>query len=214
MEYNEYRGVRGLVCAEILSDKNDTYTTGKWTQLSGVQSVGFATSQSSETKFYDNIAALVANAEGADTISLVVSVLDNKIKAFIEGTSYNEDKDMVIGTPKQTKYFALGFIGKKTNGVEEIRILYKGTFTGGDATHATENDGTDSSNVTYTFTSIHTATKIYTENGIKKPVKNVQLAINNVVTEANVFGEFTEGVSTLEVLTPDEIIAITGAATE
>ncbi len=211
-EINEYRGVRGLVVAELTSDKNDTYTTGKWTELSGVQSVGFATSQSSETKFYDNIAALVANAEGADTISLVVSALENEIKALVEGTSYNKDKDMVIGTPKKVKYFALGFIGKKTNGVEEINILYKGTFTGGDTTYNTETDGTDSANVTYTFTSIHTTSKIYTDNGIKKPVKNVKFNLSETLTEAAIFGEFTDGVSTLEVLTPDAIVAITANA--
>lgn len=207
-EINEYRGVRGLVVAEVTSDKNDTYSTGKWTELSGVQSVGFATSQSSETKFYDNIAALVANAEGADTISLVVSALENEIKALVEGTSYNAAKDMVVGTPKQVKYFALGFIGKKTNGVEEVNILYKGTFTGGDTTYNTENDGTDSANVTYTFTSIHTTTKIYTDGATKKPAKNVKFELSDTLTEADIFGEFTDGVSTLEALTPDEIVAL------
>lgn len=207
-EINEYRGVRGLVVAEVTSDKNDTYTTGKWTELSGVQSVGFTTSQSSETKFYDNIAALVANAEGADSVSLVVSALENKIKALVEGTSYNEAKDMVVGTPKTVKYFALGFIGKKTNGVEEVNILYKGTFTGGDTTYNTENDGTDSANVTYTFTSIHTTSKIYTDGASKKPVKNVKFELSDTLTEADIFGEFTDGVSTLEALTPDDIVAL------
>lgn len=207
-EINEYRGVRGLVVAEVTSDKNDTYSTGKWTELSGVQSVGFATSQSSETKFYDNIAALVANAEGADTISLVVSALENEIKALVEGTSYNAAKDMVVGTPKQVKYFALGFIGKKTNGVEEVNILYKGTFTGGDTTYNTENDGTDSANVTYTFTSIHTTTKIYTDGAAKKPVKNVKFELSETLTEDKIFGTFEDGVSTLEALTPDAIVAL------
>lgn len=206
MEFNEYRGVRGLVLAEITDGEN--YEAGEWQELSGVQQVAVSKSESSESKFYDNAPRIVIDAEGADEITLVVSVLDNKTRALIEGVEYDAKTDMLINTPKQRKYFALGYIGKKTNGVEEFNICYKGKFTGGGETHDTETDGTESTNVEYTFTAIHTSAKIRTKaDGTKTTAKSVKLPATKV-TELQIFGNFTAGKSTVKPLTPDEISAL------
>lgn len=203
MEYNEYRGVRGLVIAEITSD-NGTYTTGTWQKLSGVQNIALATSESSETHYYDNLPAIVIDSEGADELTLTISVLDNKTRALIEGRTYVEGVDMLIKTPKANKLFALGFIGEKTNGKEEFNILYKGKFTGGNETHATKNDGTEANNLEYTFTAIYTTSAI--SGG--KPAKSVKVVASDVVTEEALFGTFAEDVSSISPLTPDAIAAL------
>lgn len=209
MEYNEYRGVEGLVVAEVTKDDSAGYTAGKWEQLSGVQSVAVSKNESSETHYYDNLAAIVIDAEGADEIELVVSVLANKTRAKIDGVEYDEANDVIINTPKQRKYFALGYIGEKTNGKKEFNILYKGKFSGGAETHNTKDDGTEATNVTYTFTAIHTTARIATgKGGEKKPAKSVKVPASDKVTVAKVFGEFTEGVSAVSVLTPDDIKAL------
>ena len=208
MTYNEYRGVRGLVLAEVIKDDSTGFEAGKWQELSGVQSVAVAKNESSETHYYDNQAAIVVDAEGADELTLVVSVLANKTRALIDGVEYDESKDMIINTPKVRKYFALGYIGGKTDGTEEINILYKGKFSGGGETNNTRDDGTEATNVEYTFTAIHTAAKINTVGGIGKPAKSVKLPISATVTEAAIFGTFTTGTSTISVLTPDEIKAL------
>lgn len=208
MEFNEYRGVRGLVIAEVTAD-SDTYTPGTWQELSGVQSVGVAKSESSESKYYDNAARIVVDAEGPDELTLVVSILANKTRALIDGVEYDESTDMIVNVPKKRKYFALGYIGEKTDGTEEFNILYKGKFAGGGETHETKNDGTDSTNVEYTYTAIHTSAKIRTSaDGTKVSAKSVKVPAGDAVTEAKVFGTFTEGVSTVKPLTPDEIKAL------
>ena len=74
MEYNEYRGIRGLVVAEVTED-NGTYTAGTWQKLSGAQSVALASNESNETHYYDNVPAIVVSSEGADEVTLTVSVL-------------------------------------------------------------------------------------------------------------------------------------------
>lgn len=204
MEYNEYRGVRGLVVAEVTAD-GSTYTAENWQELSGVQSVAVTKNESSESKFYDNAARIVIDAEGADEVTMTVSALANKTRAKIEGVDYDETNDMIIDTPKTKKYFAIGFIGEKTNGKEEFVILYKGKFTGGTITRNTKDDGTEASNVEYTFTAIHTAAKIY--NG--KSAKSVTVPASTNITEAKVFGEFTDGSSSVAPLTPDAIKALT-----
>lgn len=210
MEYNEYRGVRGLVIAEITD--GETYTPQNWQELSGVQSVAVAKNESSESKFYDNAPRIVIDAEGADEITLVVSVLANKTRALIDGVEYDEKTDMIINTPKRRKYFALGYIGEKTDGTEEFNICYKGKFTGGGETHETKTDGTESTNVEYTFTAIHTSAKIRTRaDGTKITAKSVKVPASASVTEAAVFGTFTAGASTVSPLTPDEITALVTA---
>lgn len=208
MTYNEYRGVRGLVLAEVTKDDSTGYETANWEEMSGVQSVAVAKNESSETHYYDNQAAIVVDAEGADELTLVVSILANKTRAKIDGVEYDEAKDMIINTPKVRKYFALGYIGGKTDGTEEFNILYKGKFSGGGETNNTRDDGTEATNVEYTFTAIHTAAKVHTVSGIGKPAKSIKLPMSATVTEAAIFGTFTDGVSTLNALTPDEIKAL------
>lgn len=205
MEYNEYRGVRGLVIAEVTKDDSSGYTAEEWEELSGVQAVAVTKNESSETHYYDNLAAIVVDAEGADELTLTVSILANKTRAKIDGVEYEQTQDMIINTPKKKKYFALGYIGEKTDGTEEFNILYKGKFSGGGETHNTKDDGTEATNVEYTFTAVHTSAKIYSG----KSVKSVKVPASTKVTEEAVFGTFTAGVSTLDPLTPDEIKALT-----
>ena len=208
MNYNEYRGVRGLVVAEVESDDSAGYVARHWELLSGVQSVAVAKNESSETHYYDNKAAIVIDAEGADELTLVVSILANKTRAKIDGVGYDEAKDMIINTPKKRKYFALGYIGEKTDGTEEFNILYKGKFSGGAETHNTKDDGTEATNVEYTFTAIHTAARIYTTADGTQSAKSIKIPASAIVTEERVFGTFTDGVSAVEVLTPDAIMAL------
>jgi phi13 family phage major tail protein len=208
MTYNEYRGVRRLVVAEVTNDDGTTYEAAKWQELSGVQSVAVAKNESSETHYYDNQAAIVIDAEGADELTLVVSILANKTRALIDGVGYDEATDMIVNTPKVRKYFAIGYIGGKADGTEEFNILYKGKFSGGGETHNTKDDGTEATNVEYTFTAIHTATGITTVDGSKKPAKSVKVPASTNVTEAKVFGTFTAGTSEVAPLTPDQIKAL------
>ena len=105
------------------------------------------------------MSAIVVDSEGDDTYTLTVSIPAKKTRALIEGTTYDEQTGALIGSKKVKKYFALGFIADKINGSEEYNWIYKGKFSGGGKTHTTKNDGTDATNMEYTYTSIHTATK-------------------------------------------------------
>lgn len=211
MKYDEYRGCRGLVCAEVLTDDdaNGGYTTEEWEELSGVQAITTNKNESSESHYYDNAARIVIDAEGADEVALVVSAVANKTRAKIEGVEYDAAADMIIETPRKKKYFALGYIGEKTDGTEEFVILYKGKFTGGGITRNTKDDGTEATNVEYTFTAIHTSAKILTKtDATKVSAKSASAPFSTKITEAAIFGTFTSGVSSLDVLTPDEIKAL------
>lgn len=209
MDYNEYRGVRGLVFAEITQDTSAGYTAGKWQRLSGVQGITDTPNESSEAHYYDNMAAIIIDSEGADDVALVVSAPNNKTKAALDGVAYNVEKDAIINTPKQRKYYAIGYIGEKTDGTEEAVIHYKGKFSGGAVTRNTKDDGTEATNLEYNYAGIHTAAKIATIDEKKTSAKKFTVPLSETLTEEDIFGTFGEtDESSVEVLTPDDILAL------
>lgn len=215
MDYKEYRGCRGLVVAKVTKDDAEGYTTENWVRLAGVQAITHAKTEDSEKHFYDNIAAIIVDAVEGDEVSLTVSIPANKTRALIEGNDYDETLDAIIRTGANKAYFALGYIGAKDDGTEDINILYKGKFTGGNKVLNTKDDGTTTTNMEYTYTAVHTANKCYTktEDGkqVKKNAMSFECPVSDKVTEAKVFGTFENDESTVAALTPDAIIELAKA---
>lgn len=177
IKFNNYRGVRDLVIAPMTIESDGgtvTESYGAVVPLSGVQAVAVSEDQGSEEVYYDNGARIAVNYEGPATVNLTVSVLDLVTRAKIEGRTYDQTKQALIGTPAKKGYFALGYkagiVGDDGEDAEEYRWFYKGKFTGGDTSHNTKANNTDSTNVTYTYTAIQPATEFQLTDG-KHPAK-------------------------------------------
>ena len=70
-EITEYRGVEGLVAAEVLKDNNETgegegYVTGPVFAIAGVAEISKTTESSNEAHYYDNIPAVVVSNTASD----------------------------------------------------------------------------------------------------------------------------------------------------
>lgn len=157
----EFRGCKNLVYAEVTKDDNETsggYITGTVKKLAPVAEISKNVETSSEAKYYDNKAAIVIDSEGKDTVTFTIAVPDDETLADIEGRTYDSVKKMFIESERKTKYFAVGYIlGEKGEGDDERYVWrYKGTFNIPDETSATENDGTDTNNMSLVFTGIYT----------------------------------------------------------
>lgn len=179
-EIFEYRGVENLVCAEVLTDDNEVdsgYTTGEVFDLAGIAELGRTTENSSETKYYDNVPALVIDSVGADTVTCSVSGIPLDVLAKITGQKYDETLGVLVEGEREAKYFALGYKTKKTNGDEVYVWRLKGKFSIPDSTHSTQTAGTESNGQEITYTGISTTHK-FTKTG--KPAKaiNVDVALN------------------------------------
>lgn len=203
-EIFEYRGVEGLVAAEVTIDDNETgeghgYVTGTPFEIAGVAELGRTTENSSETHYYDNMPAIVINSTGADTVTCSVSGIALDVLAKITGQTWDETKGVFIEGTRTPKYFALGYKTKKTNGDEVYVWRYKGQFSIPDSTHTTENDGTDANGQEITYTGISTTHKFTALGNKGCKAINVDVALG----KADV-SDFFE-----EVTTPDTLQAVT-----
>lgn len=199
--YEEYRGARDLVYAEVTSDTANSIEFGAVKRLAGLRTVSKETESSSDTKFYDNISAIVVESQGPDTIILTVSVLSLKTQADITGQDYDETTDTMIEGERKTKYFAIGYVVKTTNGTERFVWRYKGTFSLPSSEHNTEDNGTDSTNTELTFTGINTTCKFA---GTGRTAKGI-ISSSVKIDETKFFGSVT---------TPDKLSSTIKAPAE
>lgn len=190
-EIVEYRGVEGLVAAEVTNDDNNTgYVTGQVFAIAGVAEISKTTDSSNEAHYYDNIPAVVVSNTSSDTVTISVSAIPFDVLAMITGQNYDETTGALIEGPRDLKYFALGYKTKKTNGDEVYVWRFKGTFNIPDQTNSTENDSTDANGQELTYTGISTTHKFAkTNKGAKaivvdaaKDLADVSSFFDNVTT--------------------------------
>lgn len=197
-EITEWRGIEGLVFAEVTEDTAEAYTTGEVKPLAGVAELSRTTESSSEAHYYDNIPAVVVGSTGSDEVTISVSAIPMEILAEITGQVYDEASGAYIEGERATKYFAIGYITKKVNGDLVYVWRYKGTFGIPDSTHATENDGTDANGDEITFTGIST-THVFAKTGKRAKAINVDVAAGKA--DVSTFFDTVTTPDTLQVVT-------------
>lgn len=122
-EIVEWRGVEGLVAAEVTVDDNETgeghgYVTGSVFAIAGVAEISRTTDSSNEAHYYDNIPAVIVSNTASDTVTISASAIPFDVLAEITGQNYDSTTGALIEGPRDFKYFALGYKTKKTNGDE------------------------------------------------------------------------------------------------
>ena len=202
-EIVEYRGVEDLVAAEVLTDNNkeeEGYTTGEVFDIAGVAEISKNTNSSNESHYYNNMPAVVVSSTGADEVTLSTSAIPLDILAKITGQKYDELTGTLIEGERETKYFAIGYKTKKTNGDYVYVWRLKGTFNIPESAHATENDGTDANGQELTYTGINTThkfTKVTDKSGKKKGAKAINVDVAKGLADVSEFFD--------EVVTPDTL---------
>ena len=201
----EFRGCRGLVYAEVLTDDNETsggYTTGTVKPLAPLAEISKTVETSSEAHYYDNVPQIVVNSEGSDTVTFTTAVIPDEVLADITGRTYDQAKKAFIESERKNKSFAVGYIyGEIGEGETEKYVWrYKGTFSIPDETAATKDDGTTGNNMSLVFTGVYTNHEFANGGGtgVKAKAKSMRVEAGGTITKENFFKQ---------VYTPD-----TGAA--
>jgi len=198
MEIQEYRGVRGLVAAEVTTDTLEKFECDTPFAVFGVAELSRTTETTSETHYYDNVPAIVIDSTGADEVTITGSAIPFDVLAKLTGQTYDETKGLFVEGERQAKYFAIGYITEKTDGTEVFVWRLKGKFNVPDSTHATKDDGAEANGQELTFTGINTTHKFTAIGNKTAKAVNVDTSVNTAVVEADFFGE---------VQTPDTIVA-------
>lgn len=206
----EYRGVEGLVIAEVTGDDNEEnggYVTGTVMQLAPVAEIGKTTETSNESKYYDNVPAMNVSGESPDEYEITCAGLTLEKQALITGKGYDETTGALIDGPRKTRYFAMGYKTKDTDGKYRYVWRFKGTFSIPPETNRTEDDGTETNNTTLQYHGIFTTHKF------TKGVKNDAGGWDAAPLKGHVVSD-REGLANLDtffdsVTTPDTLTAKT-----
>lgn len=195
----EWRGVEGLVCAEVLTDDDENgYTTGDVFALAGVAEISRETDSANEAHYYDNIPAVVISNTSSDNVTITTSAIPFDVLATITGQNYDAETGSLIEGIRDFKYFAIGYKAKKTNSDEVYVWRYKGTFTIPNQVNSTENDSTDANGQELVYTGISTTHK-FEKTG--KGAKSINVDVAKDLADVTNFFD--------TVVTPDSIIAKT-----
>ena len=173
----EWRGIRGLVAAEVTTDSLESYEAGTPFAVAGVAELSRTTEASSEAHYYDNTPAVVIDSTGSDEVTISASAIPFDVLAKLTGQLYDEATGMFVEGERESKYFAIGYITKKTDGTEVFVWRLKGKFNIPDSTHTTEDDGSEASGQELVFTGINTTHKFTKDNKTAKAV-NVDTSVN------------------------------------
>lgn len=208
----EFRGVDNFYFAEVTKDDADGYVCGTPIHIP-VQEVGKTTDSSSEAHYYDNKAMIVVNSESADTITLTLAPPSLDKLAKMIGKSFDETTGMMIDSPRQSKYFAIMYRTKGTDGAYRYVSRLKGQFNIPEESNTTENDGTDTTNTQIEFTGIYTEhefTKGIYDGEAWEPAGVKGIVVDSRYAKADLSNFFTQ------VQTPDTIestvISVTGVS--
>lgn len=188
MNTQEYRGIRGLVAAEVTTDDTEKFECGTPFAVAGVAELSRTTESSSESHYYDNVPAVVIDSTGADEVTISTSAIPFEVLAKITGQTYDASKGMFVEGERQANYFAIGYITEKTDGTEVFVWRLKGKFNIPDSTHATKNDGAEANGQELTFTGVNTAHRFTALGNKTAKAINVDTSVNTSVTETEFFG--------------------------
>lgn len=177
MEVKEYRGIRGVVGAEVLTDDKNGITFDVPFELIPVAELNKTTETDSETHYYDNVPAIVIDSTGSDEVGITGAVIPFNVLSKITGQFYDDELGMFVEGDRQPKYFALGYITEKTDGTEVFVWRLKGKFNVPDDSHKTKDDGTDASGQELTFTGINTNHK-FAKTGKTAKAVNIEQDVN------------------------------------
>lgn len=200
-KFEEYQGFDSLYYALITKDDATGFTAAAPVILAPAGEISVSTENASAIRYYDNQAFAVINSEGADTVNLVVPILPAALKGLLTGKVVDTTTGALIDTGEiETRYFAIGYRLRFTDGTYRYVWRHKGTFRIDSEEAKSKDNSTDTNNQTLIFTGMNTKFKFDMPDGKKKPSK--QIVVDERDEKADVTNWFTT------VITPETIVPL------
>jgi phi13 family phage major tail protein len=200
--YEEYQGFDNLYFAEITQDDATAYAAGVPEVLAPAGEISVKTNRTSDPKYYDNQPFLIVTAEGFDEATLSVPVLPIALVAKLLGKVVDATTGALLDSGEtQTKYFAVGYRLRFTDGTYRYVWRLKGSFRLDEESAKTHDNSTDTNNHKLIFTGITTKYRFEMPDTSTKPGK--QIVVDERDGKAKVDSWFTQ------VVTPENLSVIT-----
>lgn len=212
----EYRGVTDLVCAEVLADTADGYTTGEVFEIAGVAEITKTNNSTNAAHFYNNMPAVIVSNIASDTVNLNVSAIPLEVLATITGQKYDSTKGALYEGHRDFKYFAVGYKTFKTDGSPVYVWRLKGTFNIPDQTNITENESTDANGQTLVYTGIRTTYKFTNSTdkyGQPQGANSVVVDVAADLADVSTFFDEVTTPDTLQAKIPTTMYSVTNTLT-
>ena len=202
-EIREWRGVKGLVAAEVLTDNDtDGYTTDTPFVVAAVAEISKTRDTSSEAHYYNNIPAVIITSDAPDVVNISTSKIPLAALAKITGQRYDNTTGMFVEGERKPKPFAIGYITEDNSGAEIYVWRLKGMFNTPGQTNSTKNDGTDANGQELVYTGIQTTATF--DNNVIDGEPRGAMAVN--VEKEKGLVDLTHFFDTVQ--TPDTVHAI------
>ena len=104
----EYRGIRDLKAAILLSDTAEALTYDTVFDIAGIATLTKTTENSTEAHYYDNMAAIVIDGVGADTVTCDVSAIPLDVLAKLTGQYLDSTTGTFVEGNATRPYVAIG----------------------------------------------------------------------------------------------------------
>lgn len=167
----DWRGIRGLCAAPVVTDTAEKYECGEVFPVAGMSKLTKSTDASIATKYYDNKPAIINRNNGVDEVSVDASGIEDSVQAKLVGEDYDESTGMYVEGEPEAVLMAMGYITKDTNGVEYGVWRLKGVFNYPETEHNTEDNGNESTGSTMTYTGLNTDHKFTYKGKSAKAVR-------------------------------------------
>lgn len=173
-EIREYRGVKGLVAAKVLTDNDtDGYSTDTPFLVAAVAEISKSRDTSSEAHYYNNIPAVVISSDAPDTVTIDASKIPLEAYAKITSQMYDATTGTLIEGERGNDDFAIGYITEDTKGALHYIWRLKGKFNTPGQTNSTKNNGTDANGQEIVYTGVNT-TAAFAKTGKGAMAVNVE----------------------------------------
>lgn len=174
-------GTEELFVAEVTKDDDTAYTTATPESVAPMATVARETTTNTKTRYYGNAALFTDTAEGETKLTVVIPGLTVQGRAKLIGKAFDPATGkMYDNGAVNAKYYAMGYVVNRPDGIKEFTWLNKGKFSiSKEEAETTNGGGVNEKPLTMEYVAVKTQKKFQIDANKQDGVKAVSADTSN-----------------------------------